>query len=122
MRLTPAPHQSPIVCECTPLVTGQCVRPPAIPLLCNAELYTLALRQRDPRLLTPDHEHVRLPCRELVIDGILDVDDVETTVVALTVSDDADTTHVATAGGHRNHAGVEGDELGNLACSVCQHP
>lgn len=43
------------------------------------------------------------------------MDDVETSVVALTVGDDTDTTHVATAGDHGNGAGVELDEVLNLA-------
>jgi hypothetical protein len=43
------------------------------------------------------------------------VDDVETTVVALTVSDDTNTTHVTTTGGHDDNTGVELDEVNDLA-------
>lgn len=43
------------------------------------------------------------------------MDDVETTIVTLTVSDDTNTTHVATTGSHSNGASVELDEVGNLA-------
>lgn len=43
------------------------------------------------------------------------MDDVETSVVALTVGDDTDTTHVATTGDHGDGASVELDEVLNLA-------
>lgn len=43
------------------------------------------------------------------------MDDVETTVVALTVSDDTSTTHVATTRDHGNSASVELDGVGDLA-------
>jgi len=43
------------------------------------------------------------------------VDNVETTVVALTVGDDTNTTHVTTTSGHGDGAGVELDEVGDLA-------
>jgi hypothetical protein len=43
------------------------------------------------------------------------VDNVETTVVSLTVSDDTNTTHVATTSDHGDHTGVEPDKVGNLA-------
>ena len=49
----------------------------------------------------------------------LDVDDVETTVVALTVSDDTNTTHVTTTSGHGHDTSVESDEVDDLAgCKV----
>ena len=99
----------------THLVAGQSVRPPAIPLLRNAELDTLALRQGDPRLLAADDEDVRLTGGKLVVDRVLNVDDVETTVMTLTVSDDTDATHVATTGGHSDHTSVEADEVGDFA-------
>jgi len=43
------------------------------------------------------------------------VDDVETTIVALTVSDDTNTTQVTTTSDHDDHTGVEADEVGDLA-------
>jgi hypothetical protein len=43
------------------------------------------------------------------------VDDVETTIVALTVSDDTNTTHVTTTGSHDDNTGVELDEVNDLA-------
>jgi len=43
------------------------------------------------------------------------VDDVETTVVTLTVSDDTNTTHVTTTSSHDDGTSVELDEVNNLA-------
>lgn len=43
------------------------------------------------------------------------MDDIETTVVVLTVSDHTNTTHVATTSDHDDAAGIEGDELSDLA-------
>jgi hypothetical protein len=59
---------------------------------------------------------VSLTSGELVVNSILQVDNVEASVVALTVSDDTNTTHVATTGDHDDHASVELDEVGDLAC------
>lgn len=99
------------------LLASEVERPPAVTLLCNRKLDTLALGQRDPRLLLANDENVALTCGELVVNGVLDVDDVETSVVALTVGDDTDTTHVATAGNHGDDTSVEGDEVCDLAGS-----
>ena len=43
------------------------------------------------------------------------MDDVETSIVALTVGDDTDTTHVTTTGDHADHTGIEADKVGDLA-------
>lgn len=96
--------------------TGKSECPPPISLLGNRQLDTLALRQGDPRLLTTDDEDVRLASGELVVDGVLDVDNVEASVVALTMSDDTYTSHVASTSRHGDHAGVEADEVLDLAC------
>ena len=45
------------------------------------------------------------------------MNNVETSVVALTVSDDTNTTHVATTSDHGNDTRVKVDELGDLASS-----
>jgi hypothetical protein len=74
------------------LVAGESERPTAVTLLSNAELDTLALRQADPGLLLADDEDVALTGGELVVNSILNVDDVETSVVALTVGNDTNTT------------------------------
>jgi len=44
------------------------------------------------------------------------VDDVEATVVTFAMSNDTNTTHVATTGGHGNDTRVELDEVGDLTC------
>lgn len=98
-----------------PLVTSESVGTAAVTLLGDGELDTLALGQGDPGLLGSDDEDVVLAGGEGVVDGILDVDDVETSVVTLTVGDDTDTTHVTTTGGHGDGTGVESDVVGDLA-------
>lgn len=97
------------------LVASQGLGAAAVALLGDGELDTLALGQGDPGLLGADDEDVGLTGGEGVVDGVLDVDDVETSVVALTVGDDTDTTHVATTGDHGDGAGVELDEVLDLA-------
>jgi len=87
----------------------------AVSLLGDGELDALALGQRDPWLLRSDDKDVVLTGGERVVYGILDVDNVEASVVTLTVGDDADTTHVATTRDHGDAAGVELDEVGDLA-------
>ena len=58
---------------------------------------------------------VGLTSGELVVNSVLQVDNVEASVVALTVSDDTDTTHVTTTGNHDDDTSVELDEVGDLA-------
>ena len=43
------------------------------------------------------------------------MDNVETTIVFLAVSDDTNTTHVTTTSGHGDHTSVELDKVGDLA-------
>lgn len=45
------------------------------------------------------------------------MDNVETTIVALTVGDDTNTTHVTTTSDHGDNTSVELDEVGDLAGS-----
>lgn len=80
-----------------------------------AYLDTLALGERDPGTLLADDEHVGLAGSEGVVNGILDVDDVETTIVTLTVGDNTNTTHVTTTSDHADNAGIEVNEVGDLA-------
>ena len=82
-----------------------------------AYLDTLALGQRNPWLLSANDENVALSCSELIINGILDMHNVEATVVSLTVSDDTNTTHVATTSDHGDHTGIELDVVCDLAGS-----
>lgn len=86
-----------------------------VTLLGNGELDSLALGQRNPGLVLANDENVALTGGEAVVDGVLDVDNVEATIVTLTVGDDTNTTHVATTGDHRNGTSVELDEVGDLA-------
>lgn len=88
----------------------------AVALLGDGELDTLALGKGDPGLLLADDEDVALTGGELVVNGVLDVDDVEATIVTLTVGDDTNTTHVTTTSGHGDHTSVEADEVLDLAC------
>lgn len=78
-------------------------------------LDTLALGEGDPRLLLTDDEDVGLTGGESVVNGVLDVDDVEATVVTLTVGDNTNTTHVTTTSAHDNNTSVKADVVGDLA-------
>jgi hypothetical protein len=62
-----------------------------------------------------DLHNVGLTSGELVVNSVLQVDNVEASVVALTVSDDTNTTHVTTTSDHDDHTSVELDEVGDLA-------
>lgn len=101
--------------ELNTLVSGNGVCASAVTLLGDGELDTLALWQRDPWLLGTDDEDVVLTGGEGVVYGILDVDDVETSIVTLAVGDDTNTTHVTTTGSHGDDSSIELDELGDLA-------
>lgn len=101
------------------LLASKSVSAAAVTLLGDGELDTLALGEGDPGLLLADDEDVALTGGELVVNGVLDVDDVEATVVTLTVGDDTDTTHVTTTSGHGDHTSVEADEVNDLACELC---
>jgi hypothetical protein len=92
---------------------GMCTS--AVSLLCNRQLDTLALWQRDPWLLRTNDENVILTGGERVVYGILDVDNVETSVVTLTVCDDTNTTHVTTTSSHGNDASIKLDEVLDFA-------
>ena len=87
----------------------------AVTLLSNGELDTLTLGQGDPWLLASDDENVVLAGGEAVVYRILDVDNVEASVVALAVGDDTNTAHVTTTSGHGDDTSVELDEVGDLA-------
>jgi len=89
----------------------------SVSLLGNGELDTLALWQRNPWLLGADNEDVGLTGSEGVVYRILDVDNVEASVVTLTMSDNTDTSHVTTAGSHGNDTSIELDVVGDFASS-----
>ncbi len=84
-----------------------------------AYLDTLALRQTDPRLFLSDDENVALPSSEVIVNSIFNVDNVEPSIVTFTVSDDTNTTHVATTSYHCDDAGIEADEVSDFSsCEV----
>lgn len=80
-------------------------------------LDTLALGQTDPWLFTANDENVALTGCELIVNSILDVNDVEATVVTFTVSDDAHTALVTTTSHHSDDTSVELNEVADLASS-----
>jgi hypothetical protein len=96
-------------------LVGESVGAAAVTLLRDGELDTLALGQGNPGLLLTDDENVGLAGSEGVVNGILDVDDGETTLVNLAVGDNTDATHVTTTDGHGDNTGIEADEVGDLA-------
>jgi len=89
--------------------------PTTVTLLSDRELDTLALWQTDPWLFTANDEDVALTGCEFIVHGILDVHDVEATVVTLTMRDDTHTTLITTTGHHGDDTGVELNEVGDLA-------
>ena len=97
------------------LVTGNGAGALAVALLGDGELDTTSLGEGDPGLLLADDEDVALTGGEGVVNLVLEVDNVETTVVTLTVGEDANTAHVATASDHGDGTGVELDIVGDLA-------
>ncbi len=97
------------------LVTSNGAGALAVALLGDGELDTTSLGEGDPGLLLADDEDVALTGGEGVVNLVLEVDNVETTVVTLTVGEDANTAHVATASDHGDGTGVELDEIADLA-------
>jgi len=87
----------------------------AVTLLSNGELDTLALGQGDPGLVLSNDEDVGLTGSEGVVNSILDVDDIETTIVTFPVGDDTNTTHVTATSDHADNTGIKADEVGDLA-------
>lgn len=87
----------------------------AVTLLSNGELDTLALGQGDPGTLSTNDKDVGLAGGKGVVNSILEVDNVETSIVTLTVGDNTDTTHVTTASDHGNVADLELDKVLDLA-------
>jgi len=101
----------------TRLVACNGMRTSAVSLLCNCELDTLALWQRDPWLLRTDDKDVVLTGSEGVVYGILDVHNVEASVVTLSVGNDTNTSHVTTTSDHGNDTSIKLDKFGDLAGS-----
>ena len=85
------------------------------PKFTESHLDTLALGQTNPRLVAADDENVALPSGERIVNGVLDVNDVETTIVPLAMRDHTNTTHITTTSHHGNDTSVELDEVLDLA-------
>lgn len=87
-----------------------------ITLLGNGELDTLSLGEGDPRLvaLTND-ENVGEASSEGLVTAVLQVDDVETTGMAFTVSDNTNATHAVTTGDDGDVSSLELGESVDLA-------
>lgn len=104
----PFPHLSPLVASKGP-------RPPLVALFSNGKLDTLTLGKGNPGLIGANDKDVALARGESIVDGILEVDNTEATIVTLTVGDDTNTANVTTTSNHSNGASVELDEVGDLA-------
>jgi hypothetical protein len=78
-------------------------------------LDTLALWQADPWLFLSNNEHITFTSSKLVFNYILDVDDVEASIVTFTVGDDTNTAHVTTTSNHGDGTGVEFDRFTDLS-------
>jgi len=88
----------------------------SVTLLGNCEFDALALRQRDPRLVTlTNDEHIRNAGGKLAIEHVLDVNNLETANMTLTVGDNTNTTHVTTTSDSSDVADFEFDELADFA-------
>jgi len=89
---------------------------PLVTLLGDGHADSLTFGQRHPRLGSlADREDVIQSGGEGVSGGILNVDDVEGSGMLFTVHDDADATQVTASSDHANVAGLELDEVGDLA-------
>ena len=82
---------------------------------CPTYLHTLALRQTDPGLLLADNKDIALTSGKLVINGILDVHDIEASIVSFSMGNHPHSTHVTTTGDHCNDSSVKVDEVANLS-------
>jgi len=88
----------------------------AVALLDDGELDTLALGQGDEGLVClADDEDVSEAGGEGVTQSILDVDNVEASLMTLTVDNGADTSHVVSAGHEAEVAGVELNVVSDLS-------
>ena len=87
-----------------------------VSLLGDGELYSLALGQRDVRLVAlADDEHVVDPSGEGVAVGVLNVDDVERSRVSLPGHDGSHSASVPPSSHHAQVAGVELNRVLDLA-------
>merc|ERR1711937_82172 len=88
----------------------------AITLFGDGEFDSFSRRERDEWLLTlADNEAKVKTCCKSVTGGILNSYDIERTVVAVTVLEGTDATHVVTASNDGEVANLKLDEVNNLA-------
>ena len=83
----------------------------------TAYLNTFALGQTDPWLLPADNEDIGLTGSERIINSVLDMDNIETSIVTFAVRDHSHSSHIAPSRGHSNDSSIEADEVGDLARS-----
>lgn len=96
-------------------VVGSALLPPDIPLLGNGELDTLALGQGHPWLVAlADNEDVGDTGGESPVEGVLDVNDIESTDVLLPVHNRTRTAHVTSTSDHDDVASVKLDKVDDL--------
>jgi hypothetical protein len=89
-----------------------------ISLLSNRKLDTFTLGQADQRLAAlTNNKNVAETSDKGVVKRILDVNNIETTLVTLTVGDNTHTTQVSTTSHHNHVASVELHKRGNLSGS-----
>lgn len=87
-----------------------------VSLLGNGELDTLTLGQRDERLVSlSDNKHVGESGDKLVIESVLDMDDIEASLVSFSVGDGSDSAHVSSSGGHDDVSVFKLDKGGDLS-------
>ena len=79
------------------------------------DLYTFALGQRYPWLLTSDDKDVGLTRGKRVVYSILDVHNVEAPVMALTMRNHTHPTHVTSTSDHGDDTSIEANEVNNFA-------
>jgi len=79
-------------------------------------LDTFAFWQTDPWLLPPNHKDIALPCSKRVVYRILDMHNVETSIVTFPMRYYTHTTHVTSTSSHSNDSGIETDKIDDLPC------
>ena len=88
----------------------------------DGQLDTLALRQRNHRLVTgTNSENVRESGGKVLASGIGQVDDFKGALVLFASVDDTDTTGVSTTGNHAQSTGVKLDKVGDFVGSDVDH-
>ena len=80
----------------------------------ETNLDTFAFRQRNPWLLTSNDKNVGLARGKRVVYGILDVYNIEASVMALPMRDHTHTTHITPASSHGNDASIEANEFSDF--------